>query len=136
MRGRKPKPTAVKLVDGTQRCRINRNEPKSLPGSLVPPASLTRLKAIEHWKEMAPVLSEMGLLTKASRFALAQLCNEYAYMSTTAYSRNGGSRDRYIKLLCEFGLTPSSQSRIKVVPEPPKDKLQELLDKRPSAKKL
>src|SRR5262245_58656114 len=108
-RGPAPKPTKLKIANGSQPCRINYNEPQSSAGSLDPPKSLTKKQAIEHWREIAPVVQEMGLLTKASRFALAELCDEFAIIKSTR--RNGAAKDRYRRLLIEFGLTPSAQSR-------------------------
>ena len=128
MRGRKPKPTALKILSGAQKCRINKNEVASAAGSLEPPATLTRKKAIAHWREVAPVLHRMGLLTEASRFGLAQLCDEFAIMQSTVVARSGAARDRYRRLLIEFGLTPSAQSRLKAPAQVAKDKLAAFLE--------
>ena len=42
MRGRKPKPTALKLLDGTRADRINHDEPAMPPASIEPPDWLDR----------------------------------------------------------------------------------------------
>jgi phage terminase small subunit len=122
MRGRKPKPTALKLIEGAQKCRINGEQPPTKPGDLDPPGWINGdAIALEHWKEVAPIAKSMGLLTESSRLALAQLCDEFSIMRTT--KRNGAAKDRYRRLLIEFGFTPSSLSRIKAQGPPPKDKL-------------
>src|SRR5262245_23709173 len=108
MRGRKPQPTVLKIAAGVRKSRIPTGEPRSSPGSLSPPKSLTKKLAIEHWNEVAPVLKEMGLLTEANRFGLALLCEEYAHIHSLPMSKTGTAKDRYRKMLCEFGLTPSS----------------------------
>jgi len=40
MRERKPKPTALKFLDGTRADRVNRNEPTMPPGSMRPPRDI------------------------------------------------------------------------------------------------
>ena len=83
-RGRPPKPTHLRLVEGNPGRRpINENEPK-------PPVekSEKRLLAacptwLSHeaklaWKRTAPMLRKMGLLTRADVDALAQYCAAYA----------------------------------------------------------
>src|SRR5437660_1222687 len=127
MRGRKPKPTVLKLVDGTTPCRINHDEPPTKPGSLAVPGWIaSNPKAVEHWNEIAPIAHRMGLLTEDSRFALAELCDEFSIMRST--KRNGAAKDRYRKLLLEFGFTPCSRSKIRATVQAPQDKLQDLLD--------
>jgi phage terminase small subunit len=92
MRGRKPVPTALKIAAGVRKDRISTGEPRSAPGSLDPPAWIAGNKhAVEHWNEVAPVLRDMGLLTESSRFALAQLCDEFSIIRST--KRNGAAKD-------------------------------------------
>ena len=62
MRGRKPKPTALKLLDGTRADRINHDEPAMSPASIEPPDWLDET-ARAHWGDLAPVLQSSGLLT-------------------------------------------------------------------------
>lgn len=124
MRGRKPKPVALKILEGAQPCRINRNEPVVPAGSTEPPSWLDG-KALDHWRELAPILREAGLLTSADRPALAQLCE--AYRRWREDPDDSKAQDLYRRLLVEFGLTPSSRSRIKTTAEKPKDALEEFL---------
>lgn len=110
MRGRKPKPTALKVLDGDQPCRINYDEPKFPVASSEPPAWLDR-HGKEHWGELAPILLDSGVLTAADRCGLAQLCDEYSRIRKDPDDFK--ARDRYRRLLVEYGLTPSSRSRLK-----------------------
>ena len=127
MRGRKPKPTALKLLDGTQACRINRDEPVIPAANLDPPKWLNQT-AREHWAELAPMLAKAGLLTEGDRPALALLCDCYLWIRHDP--ENWKARELYRKLLVEFGLTPSSRSRLKTTAEPKKDALAEFLSRR------
>jgi phage terminase small subunit len=126
-RGRKPKPTALKILEGEKPCRINVDEPAFPAGSVVAPAWLEGL-ALEHWHELAPMLAEQRVLTVADRPCLALMCCEYRRWREDP--REDKAKDRYIRLSLEFGLTPSSRSRIKAPPEKPKDDLAEFLGKK------
>lgn len=127
MRGRKPKPKALKLLEGTRKDRINDGEPRfrsDLAGLTVPPGWLSDL-AVVHWNELATVLHGAGLLTEGDRPALALLCEEYASLRTDP--TDSKARDRYRRMLVEFGLTPSSRSRLKLPAEPAADELDTFL---------
>jgi phage terminase small subunit len=124
MRGRKPKPTALKLLEGCRADRVNVFEAVLPPGSVVAPDWLEGL-AKEHWDEIAPLLASSGILTAGDRAALAVLCDEYRRWRTDPDDTK--SRDRYRRMLVELGLTPSSRSRIKAQPERPKDELGDFL---------
>lgn len=130
VRGRKPKPLALKVLEGYQASRTNFAEPRLPIGSIVAPDHLQGF-ALEKWNELAPLLSGAGMLTEGDRSALEQLCDDYAIV------RNEGcpkAKDRLRRLLTEFGLTPSSRSRIKSTMEPPKDKMGAFLDKHKAKK--
>jgi P27 family predicted phage terminase small subunit len=143
MRGRKPKPTALKILEGAQPCRINDREPTMPAGSVEPPAWLDD-RGRAHWRELAAILAPAGLLTAGDRPALAQLCDDFStivgsiegpgdndvgdYDAVRAFLASADkARDRYRRMLVEFGLTPSSRSRIKSTAEKPKDRLEEFL---------
>lgn len=127
MRGRKPKPTALKILEGAQPCRINTREPQIPTANAPKPPSWLGSYGKERWEELAPVLVSAGLLTTGDLPAFEQLCDEYDAIRRDPLS--AGGRDRYRKLLTEFGLTPSSRSRIKATSEPPKDKMAEFLER-------
>ena len=157
MKGRKMKPTKLKILHGNPgKRKLPKNEPEPLPGTLVPPDWL-KGEGLILWGELVPVLDEMGVLSTSDRFALAALCSAYddyreaativeregqVYTRTTAAGstsvaarpeiaiRNDAFR-RMASMLGEFGLTPSSRTRVSANPKKPRGKLQELLD-RPS----
>ena len=77
-RGRKPKPTALKRLEGNPGKRpLNELEP-------VPPTVALRCpnyllpEARKEWKRLAPILMSMGLLTAADAVPFAGYCQAYA----------------------------------------------------------
>lgn len=122
MRGRKPKPTALKVLDGTRKDRINSEEPTFDACDLKPPAILTADAEIEHWNELAPLLAKAGVLTVADRPMLAILCRCFGRLELDPLDDK--AIDQYRRIAVEFGLTPSSRSRLKFVGDAkPKDEL-------------
>ena len=126
MRGRKPKPTALKILDGDRADRINRAEPQLPEADLDFPDHFCVDAdgcdfAREHWAELAPMLSAAGLLTEGDRPALALLCEAYALFRLDPLDMK--ARDLYRRMLIEFGLTPSARSRVKAAGEAPKNPL-------------
>lgn len=78
MAGRRPKPTALKLVAGNPGKRaINKREPK--PKRLSPscPAYLGD-EAKVAWGRLCVLLDRMGVLTEADSLALERLCDCYS----------------------------------------------------------
>jgi P27 family predicted phage terminase small subunit len=76
------KPTALKELAGTaQPCRINPDEPKppaadeTLAGD--PPAFLSE-RGARHWPDLVKLTSDMGVLTVADGYALAETCEALA----------------------------------------------------------
>lgn len=137
MRGRKPKPSIIRDLEGNPGKRpLNDREPVPPPGIPECPDHLDD-EARAEWFRTAAVLTEMGLLTKADRTALAAYCTVYSrWVTAEAQVRKFGSivksphkgypmKSPYLtiadqaleamrKLMVEFGLTPSSRSRIRV----------------------
>ncbi|MGE5553308.1 MAG: phage terminase small subunit P27 family [Betaproteobacteria bacterium] len=78
MRGRKPKPSHLKVIAGNPGKRaVNEEEPKPQPvppkcPSWLPPAGKRK------WKELAPKLDKLGLLTEVDGEAFAMLCLHWA----------------------------------------------------------
>ena len=77
-RGRKPKPTALKKLEGNPGKRpLNEMEP-------VPPVLPLRCpkyllpEARKEWRRLAPILMNMGLLTAADAVPFAGYCQAYA----------------------------------------------------------
>lgn len=139
VRGRKPKPTAVKEASGALRKnpqRRNRREPKPPAGAPPMPSIVAADPAAKtEWMELCGWLADMGTLAKADRSLMAIYCTTFSewvkYMEhvrehgVCVATANGGVTtapeahqynklsDRMLKLLTELGLTPSARSRIR-----------------------
>ena len=143
-RGPAPKPTALKLLQGTHRPdRAVSNEPVPEPSVPSCPTWLHR-EAKREWRRIVPELETLGLLAEMDRAALAAYCQAYATWwkmekdiaeeGETQFNVRSGLesarpqvaiRDKALdtmrRYLVEFGLTPSARSRVSV-PEQPKPK--------------
>lgn len=138
MRGRKPAPTALKLLKGDN--RINDDEPQPAAGI---PTCPSRSKAVrEVWDYTIAQLAHMRTITMADRDALHAYCqavvlfeqatqlleDEGLVVPTTLgrglphpaqkIQREAGQQLRMYA--CEFGLTPSARTRIKVGDQAPR----------------
>lgn len=133
-RGRKPKPTALKMLEGNPGGRpLNENEPKPQKKAPRCPTWLEE-EARKEWKRMAKVLEQLGLLTEMDMAAFAGYCQAYArWKEAEEFLTQHGSMVRtpngylqqvpqvsiaqtnmkiMLKFCEQFGLTPSSRSRI------------------------
>jgi P27 family predicted phage terminase small subunit len=140
MRGRRPKPTRLKVLMGNPGKRpMNANEPR--PEVAIPecPAELGSV-ARREWDRMAHQLASLRILTQLDRAALAAYCGAYAMWAeaTEAIQKYGtmvkspsgypvqspyvaiANRQAEImmRIASEFGFTPASRSRI-AAPQPP-----------------
>jgi P27 family predicted phage terminase small subunit len=78
MRGRKPKPTNLKILEGNPGQRpLNKNEPKPKAERLRCPGWLSK-EAKREWRRIAPELYRLGLLTVVDRMALVAYCEYWA----------------------------------------------------------
>lgn len=140
MPGRRPKPTALKLVTGNPGKRaINKKEPK--PKRVIPscPAHLDDAGKVA-WGRLTVLLDRMGVLTEADSLALERLCDCYADIlecrvlierdgrtyttldqnSNTLIKNNPAVNQlraadaQFKSYLIEFGLTPAARTRLKV----------------------
>ena len=143
MRGRKPKPTALKRLQGTPGKRpLNDKEPDVSNKKPRCPSWLSPSAKVE-WRRIAGVLHEAGLLTYVDRAALAGYCQAYGrwkdaeeqletaplmletdkgycYPNPLIGIARGAFEDMS-KMAAEFGMTPSARSRLKVE-KPEKEK--------------
>lgn len=133
-RGRKPTPTAVKVLEGNPGKRsLNTQEPKPEKKAPRCPAWLED-EAKKEWKRMAKQLEQLGILTEIDMAAFAGYCQAYArWKEAEEFITQHGAivktpsgywqqvpqvsiAQTYLKIMnrfCEqFGLTPSSRSRI------------------------
>ena len=138
--GRKPLPKATKELAGTYRAdQHNPNEP-NLPALENTPRCPAHLngEAKKAWHRTGKVLVSMGVLTEADLNGLEAYCSVYgrwkdaeAHLGQAGLTTLGGQTGMvvvpspYLKIvedslkqmkgwMVEFGLTPSSRSRVKV----------------------
>lgn len=142
MRGKRPTPTALKILKGVHKKdpkRINRNEPVPQSGHPECPPSLDK-EETKMWDWCVHHLDYMGLLHKTDLAVIEAFAIAYTRMRRAAAeirkygvviaSRDGLKRSPYDivcaaateqarKLLVEMGLTPAERSRL--VSNKPKD---------------
>lgn len=150
-RGRKPKPTALKILEGNPGKKpLNENEPK--PKKIAPKCpSWLEPEAKKEWRRMAKTLETIGVLTQVDAAAFAGYCQAYARWKEaeefltkhgTIFKTPSGYIQQvpqvsiaqtYLKVMkdfcSEFGLTPAARSRIQVntVQNETEDPMEELL---------
>ena len=144
--GRRPKPTALKILQGTQRGPAKREPSAPIGVPLMPERLKVDAVAVAKWDELAGILTSMGVLTTGDGEALATLCEVHsAEQSCLLELRAGGAVMRTdlggvkpnpagslyrslvamkASLLSEFGLTPSSRTKLATPIEKPKDDLE------------
>lgn len=140
MGGRRPTPTALKLVKGNPGKRaINKKEPKPAKFDTDCPKHLSA-KAQYAWDRLVVILDEMGVLTMADVLALERLCDCYADIlaarelikkdgriyktvdangntlikNNPAVNQLRAADAQFKSYLVEFGLTPAARSKIQV----------------------
>lgn len=138
MIGRPPKPTRLKQMQGNPGKRpLNKLEPKA--GNEMPtcPRHLAK-EAKAEWRRMGKELHRLGLLARCDRAALATYCVAWeiwvkAYKKLNdeemvVESDKGNlyqnpwvgierqARKDMLRIMTEFGMTPSARSRIRLEP--------------------
>jgi P27 family predicted phage terminase small subunit len=153
MRGRKPKPTQQKVLEGNAGRRpLNESEPQ-LPAPLadtfdMPPAELqSDVVAADEWSRLAPMLRLARQVTAAERASLIALCQQWSrYLEAHGRVSIAGMVvaapsgypmvNPYIaiankalancrQLWAELGLTPTSRTRIMTTDREPVDEFSE-----------
>jgi P27 family predicted phage terminase small subunit len=143
MRGRKPKPTSLKILQGNPGKRpIRGGEPQPPRSQPTCPAHLSPTAKAE-WKRLAQSLCKIGLLTQVDRAALAAYCQSYGrwveaerklaetppllktpagYVQASPWLAISSKQlELMAKFMAELGLTPSSRSRLAIqIPTGPK----------------
>ena len=135
--GRKPNPTQLKVAQGNPGNRkLNKVEPKPEPGIPECPDHI-KGEARKEWYRICAELKKLDLITKIDRAALAVYCqawerwvdaenqirakgvivlvgdNKYPQQSPYLAVANKAMK-QMMDALTEFGMTPSSRSRISV----------------------
>jgi P27 family predicted phage terminase small subunit len=134
MAGRRPKPTALKLVAGNPGKRaINKNEPKPKSDAPECPPQLNEVER-EAWVYLVSELGAMGILASSDRAEMSSYCCAWSQWVEAQHelTRAGkvllvrkkpqrnpwlGIRNEAQRDLCRYGgnlgLNPSQRSRIK-----------------------
>jgi P27 family predicted phage terminase small subunit len=140
MRGRKPKPTALRLIEGNANKRpLNAREPK--PAIKIPtcPAHLNP-SAKAEWKRIARQMFTLGMISELDRAALAAYCQAYGrwaeaerklsetpsliklpsgYIQPSPWLAIANKQlELMIRYMSELGLSPVSRSRVSVITPP------------------
>ena len=121
MAGRKPKPTAVKKLEGNPgKRKLNTKEP--VPAKGIPDCPEWLLpEAKKEWERLADLMNQMGVLTEVDMAAFAAYCQSYARWKEaqehidsegSTFETDKGYQQLMLQAASEFGLTPSSRSRI------------------------
>lgn len=150
MKGRRPKPTVLKVLQGNPGKRpLNKNEPRPSPRAPGCPTWLAP-EAKAEWRRVVPVLDRLGMLSKVDRAALTAYCETWATFVTAQRELHEHGLVNYIledrftskddegvriyvhvtknpavivardaaaqirQFCAEFGLTPSSRSRMEL----------------------
>lgn len=136
MRGRKSKPTALKELEGNPGKRaLNKKEPKPAVEIPICPPHLKGAARTE-WTRITTELHALKMITKLDRAALVAYCTAWGdYVKACGKVEREGavitsdkgnlyqnpwvgiksqSMERMLKISAEFGMTPSSRSRLKV----------------------
>lgn len=153
-------PRHLKVVRGTERPgRANPDEPKPAPALPRPPDHLGR-EAKKAWRRTAKQLYELGVLSEIDRDALAAYCVQYAVwvsavdqIQKDGVIQGGGllaetpngypvqhplvavmnrAQAEMRKWMAEFGMTPSSRSRISAHPQEEADEFTQFMERKRS----
>ena len=119
---------------------MNENEPKPEPGAEVPDGLSPEARG--YWPKIAEQLTDCGILTRIDAMALALYCEAYAtwrkanenvvkYGAVIKYpgtelmvqspylAVSNKAHHQMVTLLREFGMTPSSRTRVSATPTKP-----------------
>lgn len=134
MKGRKPKPTALKILSNNPGKRpLNKAEPKYPTLGDKPPEFLGDI-AQEEWRRVFPILSAAKVIKAPEAALLTAYCEAFeTYQRAADMSRGKGfivkapngcpmisplftvlsrARADMVRLMAELGITPSSRSRV------------------------
>ncbi len=116
IRGRKPTPTALKVIQGNPGHRpLNKNEPKVEPGIPERPKWL-KGEAKKEWDRVIALFGQTGVITPIDGSMLAVYCCLFAEWVNSIRGKcppMTASRIAQMRALASsFGLDPSSRSRI------------------------
>jgi P27 family predicted phage terminase small subunit len=147
MRGRKPKPTVLRIAQGNPGKRaINQQEPKPASGIPSCPSHVSNV-AREEWDRITAELANLGMLTQVDRSMLAAYCDAYSdwveaqkacsrgmfYKNGDLLKINPALRAKHDamalmhKFASDFGLSPVSRTRLAVETKTEDDEMETFL---------
>lgn len=135
-KGRKPKPSSLKVIEGNTARRPAKKELKAK--AVMPPKPKTLSEAARKvWDEVAPELAELGVLARVDATTLETFCNNLVMMrrlqrfidengySYTTETKNGIMHRQFPEVgilqkcqtqhrafMSEFGMSPASRTRL------------------------
>jgi P27 family predicted phage terminase small subunit len=141
MRGRKPEPSALKILRGLPgKRKLSVDEPQPTPLTNAEPPDWLNPEAQAEWRRQAPMLERLGVLTESDTDALTAYCVAWtAWKQATQQIWKFGmvikgrhdvpmqspyvklantSMAQMCKLLIEFGMTPSSRTKVHAAKKP------------------
>ena len=148
-RGRKPKPTAIKKLEGVPgKRKLNEREPQPAGNAPACPKWLEP-DAKKEWRRLVRELEQLGVLTEIDMTAFASYCQAYARWkeaetfisehSSVVRTPSGylqqvpqvSIAQSYLKVMNrlaeQFGLTPAARSRIFAETQRAQDEMDDLL---------
>lgn len=150
-RGPKPKPTALRLLDGGRSTTVSTEPVFTAPAEMPEPPFYLNTEAADEWRRVVPDLYTTGVYTTVDQTMLAAYCMAYsrwvraemdldrmAAVDPTTHgvmmkTTNGNAiqnplvgvastaRRDMQRLAAEFGLTPSSRTQLTVDPNASRD---------------
>lgn len=145
---RKNKPSKVKELEGNPgKRKSNQDEPQPEIKEIPDPPGHIGEDGRQEWARITPILHKLGLLTEVDYTALAAYCQTYErwvkaeriinekgpiikttngnYIQSPLVGIANKALELMHKYLTEFGMTPSSRTRVSVAPQKPKGKFGE-----------
>lgn len=115
MKGRKPKPTNIHILNGNpSRKALPHAEPKPARGDWTPPDWLTG-EALATWERIVPEMVRLGVFTAADRDTVTAYCAVFAEIAETVKKGDplkSSLVGQLRSLAAELGCTPSSRTRL------------------------
>lgn len=151
MRGRKPKPTQLKELEGNPgKRRLNASEPHPPVPDVVPYApKFLNEDARDEWNRMIKILLGLGLYTEIDHAALAMYCQAWGrwvetekqlsdignvlesdkgnFYQNPLLEISNRAWSNVLRAAVEFGMTPSSRSRVHATSQQDEPSMAELL---------
>ena len=123
----KPKPTQLRIIEGNRGHRPIPNNPQPKLVYEKPPKWLDR-EGRREWRRRGKELYNLGILTELDLSAFGAYCywySEFVQATDKSYKKEAGHQMRMF--MVEFGMTPSSRTKIHVQEKDDEGGMRELL---------